>query len=172
MAPERCFLIGPRGSGKSTVARLLAGRLGWSWVDADAELERRAGRTIRVIFAEEGEAGFREREAALLRELSQVPRQVVATGGGVVLRPESRELLRSSGWVVWLNADAETLWERIRGDGSTAERRPALLGGGREEIQEILQRREALYRECAHQVVWTAGREAAEVAGEVAAGWE
>jgi shikimate kinase len=164
---ERIFLIGPRGSGKSTVARVLAELLGWSWLDADAELERRIGRSIRTLFAEEGEEGFRNREADLIRELVLLSRHVIATGGGVILRPASRELLRSAGRVVWLNADAETLWGRMQGDSSTAERRPVLTVGGRAEVEHILELREPLYRACAHQVLWTAGREPLELAREI-----
>ena len=97
---ELIALVGPRGSGKTTVARLLAGRLGWGWVDADDELERRAGRSVRRVFAEEGEAGFRELEAAVLRELCGLRRHVLATGGGAVLREDNRALLRSTARVV------------------------------------------------------------------------
>src|SRR5436305_15234067 len=91
------FLIGPRGSGKTTVARLLAERLGWDWVDVDAALEAAAGRSVRDIFAAEGEAGFRAREAAGLAELCRRRRHVIATGGGVVLDPENRQRLREAG---------------------------------------------------------------------------
>src|SRR5262245_59645952 len=124
------FLVGPRGSGKTTVARLLAEALGWGWLDADALLEERAGRSVRAVFEDEGEAGFREREATLLAELCARRRHVVATGGGVVLRQANVALLRSSGTVVWLRADADTLWRRMQGDASTPERRPALAEGG------------------------------------------
>lgn len=161
-------LIGPRGSGKTTVARHLAELLGWQWVDADVEIERRAGRPVRAIFAAEGEAGFREHESAVLRELCALRRHVVATGGGVVLREANRELLRSSARVAWLRADAETLWRRLEGDASGGERRPALLGGGRAEVEEVLRTREALYRACAHRAVDTAGRTPRAVAAEVA----
>jgi shikimate kinase len=161
------ILIGPRGSGKSTVARLLAGRLGWDWVDADDALERRLGLSIRALFAAEGEAGFRDREAAVLADLCRLRRHVVATGGGVVLREDNRTLLRASGRVVYLTADVETLWQRLQGDGSTAERRPMLTVGGREEIAEVLRLREPLYRGCADLTVQTAGRPPEEVAAEV-----
>src|SRR6516162_5971118 len=97
------FLIGPRGSGKTTVARLLAQRIGWAWCDADELLEERAGKTIRQIFADEGEAAFRERESALLQEIALRQDHVIATGGGIVLSPANRELLRR-GAVVWLTA--------------------------------------------------------------------
>jgi shikimate kinase len=161
------FLIGPRGSGKSTVARLLAERLRWAWRDADEELEKRHCQSIRALFASEGEAGFRDKEAAILAQLCRLPRHVVATGGGVVLREANRELLRTSGRVVWLSADVETLWKRLQADGSTAERRPDLTVGGREEIAEILRMREPLYRSCADLVVETAGRSPAEIAAEI-----
>jgi shikimate kinase len=163
---SRIFLIGPRGSGKSTAAELLAGRLGWGWVDADAEVERRAGTSIRAIFAAEGEAGFRDRESAVLAELCRRERHVIATGGGVVLREENRRLLRQ-GVVVWLTADVDTLYRRMSDDAGTAERRPALGVGGRAEVEQIVAAREPLYRSCADYTVDTAGKTAAQVVDEV-----
>jgi shikimate kinase len=151
------FLIGARGSGKTTIARLLAERLGWSWVDADEVLEREAGCSIQSIFAREGEARFREREARHLAEFSDLRRHVVATGGGAVLRPANRELLRR-GWVVWLTADVETLWGRVQADTSTASRRPNLSVGGPGEVAEVLRNREPLYRACADLTISTTGR--------------
>jgi shikimate kinase len=165
------FLIGPRGSGKSTVARLLAERLGWAWADADEALERCLGRSIHAIFEAEGEAGFRDRESALLPDLCSLGRHVIATGGGVVLRAANRELLRTSGWVVWLTADVDTLWRRTQADPSTAGRRPDLTVGGPEEVAEVLRLREPLYRACAHLAVDTAGRPPAEIAAEILTAW-
>jgi shikimate kinase len=162
--PGRIFLIGYRGTGKSTVARLLAERLGWDWLDADTVLEERAGRTIRDIFAAEGEAGFRAREAALLEELCDCQRHVIATGGGVILQEENRRRLRGGAAVVWLVADADTIWRRLQADATTAQRRPALTVGGLAEVRELLRVREPLYRECASWSVETAGRSPAEVA--------
>ena len=147
--------------------RLLAQQLGWKSCDADEELEKRHGQSIRDIFAAEGEAGFRDKEAAVLAELCRLRQHVIGTGGGVVLRESNRQLLRASGRVVWLTADVETLWQRLQGDDSTAERRPALTVGGREEIAEILRIREPLYRSCADFIVETAGRSPAEIANEV-----
>jgi shikimate kinase len=163
------FLIGPRGSGKTTVARLLAEALNWGWADADEVLERRFGRTIRAIFASEGEAGFRDKESEVLRDLCALERQVIATGGGVVLREDNRRLLRGAGRVIWLRADADTLWRRMQADAGTAERRPALGVGGVAEVVEVLRLREPLYRTCAHLVVDTEGRSPAEVAADVLA---
>jgi shikimate kinase len=157
------FLIGYRGTGKTTVARLLAGRLGWQWLDADDLLEERAGRRIRTIFAEEGEAGFRDREAALLEDLGRLSRHVVATGGGMVLREENRRRLRETGQVVWLTADGPTIWQRLWGDASTAERRPNLTVGGLAEVEDLLRQRLPLYAACADWTIDTTGRTPEEV---------
>jgi shikimate kinase len=164
------ILIGARGSGKTTVARLLAEALGWGWVDADAFLEEHFGQTIRDIFAAEGEAGFRDKESEVLRALCARKQHVIATGGGVVLRAANRALLRTAGRVVWLTADVDTLWQRVQSDRTTLQRRPALTAdGGRGEIEEVLRQREPLYGECAHRIVPTAGRAPAEVVAEVLA---
>jgi shikimate kinase len=160
---EILFLIGYRATGKSTVARLLAERLRWSWIDADVLLEERAGRSIRAIFADEGEQGFRERESVLLGELCTTPRRVVATGGGIVLRTENRQRMRSAGKVTWLTADAQTIWQRLQNDVTTSQRRPTLTVGGFEEVQTLLQARQPLYDACADLIVDTTGRSPDEV---------
>jgi shikimate kinase len=157
-------LIGYRGTGKSTVARLLAQRLGRDFFDADDELEARAGKTIREVFAEEGEPGFRDREADVLAELCRRGRCVIATGGGVVLRPDNRRRLKERTFPVWLTADPETIWQRLQQDDSTSARRPALTVGGLEEVRQLLAAREPLYRDCARWAVDTAARTPEEVA--------
>lgn len=164
------FLIGPRGSGKSTIARLLARELEWDWLDADDEVEKRYGQSIRALFAAAGETSFRDKEAAVLADLCRLRRHVIATGGGAVLREGNRALLRSAGRVVWLNADAETLWQRLQADGATAERRPQLTVGGRAEIAEILRVREDLYRQCANFAVETGGRAPDAIVAEILRG--
>jgi shikimate kinase len=163
------FLIGYRGTGKSTVAELVAKHLGWEWIDADTLLEQRAGRSIRQIFEADGEETFRAREAELLAELCARERIVVATGGGVVVRPENRERLKHAGVVVWLTADATTLWQRLQSCSTTWQRRPNLTVGGLDEIIEHSRRREPWYAECAHLVIDTAPlspEQVADVVGE------
>jgi shikimate kinase len=169
--PDNFFLIGYRGAGKTTVARLLAERLGWSALDMDEALEGCHGRSIRTIFAEEGEAGFRSKEAELLEQLCAARQQVIATGGGVVLLPENRQRLRAAGHVIWLTADPATLWQRLEADASTSERRPDLSVGGLAEVEQLLQARERWYRDCAHQIVSTAGHSPQEVADAIVDSW-
>jgi shikimate kinase len=142
-------LIGYRGAGKTTVARLLAGRLGWEAIDADDLLEARAGRTIQQIFAEQGEPWFRDLESAILAELVRRPRAILALGGGVVLR-EANRLLLDPLLVIWLDAPAECLYQRIQDDATTADRRPQLTSqGGLEEVQRLLAQRLPLYKQLA-----------------------
>ena len=143
-------LIGYRGSGKTTVARPLAERLGWSWIDADAAIEQSAGRTIREIFAQQGEPAFRELERQVMVELLGHDRLVIAAGGGAILNPETRSRVSEAGPVIWLQASLQTLQTRIQQDATTAERRPNLTNsGGLAEIAQVLAIREPLYRSCA-----------------------
>lgn len=146
-------LIGYRGSGKTTVARPLAEKLGWNWVDADAALEAAAGCTIREIFEKEGEPGFRRRERDTIVQLLQQDRLVLAAGGGAILNADTRRDLKAAGPVVWLHAPVEVLYARISGDATTTERRPNLAGGGKQEIENLLAAREPLYRECATLII-------------------
>src|SRR5207253_1713417 len=131
----------------TTVARLLAEKLGWQWLDADAVLEERAGKTIRQIFADDGETTFRDLESAVLADLAQKDNHVIATGGGVVLRESNRAFLEQ-GTVIWLKAPAEILWQRMQSDSTTRERRPDLGQGGLGEVRELLSDRAPLYAAC------------------------
>ncbi len=166
------YLIGYRGSGKSTVARLVAEQLRLAWIDADDELERRAGKTIREIFAESGEQTFRDLESAIVESLASGPAQVVALGGGAVLREENRAAIAKSGKVVWLRARPETLLARIEADATTAQRRPNLTSaGGLAEIEGLLSVRTPVYAACADYVVDVDDVPPEEVAAEIAAWW-
>ncbi|GDY08399.1 MAG: shikimate kinase [Planctomycetota bacterium] len=143
-------LIGYRGTGKSTLAAPLAQRLGWEWLDADVELERRAGRSIKDIFATDGEPEFRRLERELLSELLKRDRLVLAAGGGAIQNEATRADMTSAGPVIWLQASVDTIERRLATDPATSQRRPNLTStGGRVEIERLLTIREPLYRECA-----------------------
>jgi shikimate kinase len=167
--PPRIFLIGYRGTGKSTVARRLAGALAYAWVDADDQIETRAGKTIAEIFAESGEADFRDLESQVLADLVRRERAVVSLGGGVVLRPENRGLIREGGGaVIWLTASPATILRRISADTTTSARRPNLTAaGGLAEIEQLLAQRLPYYRECATLEVGTEGKTPEAVADEI-----
>lgn len=139
------YLVGYRGTGKTTVGRLVAKALRWPFVDLDERIEEVAGRSIATIFAEEEEAGFRNRESGALMEIRS--QSVISTGGGVVLRTENREHIKNTGLVVWLQAGAETIWARMQADATTAGRRPNLAGGGLAEIIELVAARERFYQD-------------------------
>ena len=147
------YLVGYRGVGKTTVAARLAAKLAWQWIDADDEIERRAGKTIAQIFADDGEPAFRDLESEVVADLARRDRLIVALGGGAVLRAENRRAL-SGGKIIWLTADAATLHARLNRDQTTAARRPNLTSaGGLGEIEELLAQREPIYRACADLVV-------------------
>jgi shikimate kinase len=161
-------LIGYRATGKTTLARLLAERLGWDWIDADVEIERRAGKSIARIFADDGEPAFRDLEADVIADLCQRPRLVLAAGGGAPMRAESRRAMRAAGTVVWLKANPRTIHARMSDDATTTTRRPNLTDkGGLEEIVGLLARREPVYRQSAHLEVDTEGKAPDEIATEI-----
>ena len=162
------FLIGYRGTGKSTVGMRLARRLKWDWLDADNELERRAGRTIKDIFAADGEPMFRQLEREVLVDLLSRQRLVLSTGGGCVMNADTRRDLLAAGPVVWLRASVETIASRILHDKTTKARRPNLTAtGGIDEIRTLLAQREPLYRECATITINTEGLSLDEVVARV-----
>jgi shikimate kinase len=161
-------LVGYRGTGKTTVGRMLAERLGWGFADADHEVEARAGRTVARIFAEDGEAAFRDWEERVIAELTSRPNLVLATGGGAVLREANRAALRSFGFVAWLTGDPETLARRIGRDGARLAARPALTPAGTlAEIGDVLAARSHHYRAVSDLEVETARRTCREVADAI-----
>lgn len=163
-------LIGYRATGKTTLARLLAERLGWEWIDADVEIERRAGKTIASIFAEDGEPAFRDLEAAVIADLCCRDRLVLAAGGGAPMRPENREAMRRAGKVVWLAARPETILARMSRDATTATRRPNLTDKSPlDEIIELLARREPIYHQTAHISIDTEGKQPPRLVEEILA---
>jgi shikimate kinase len=138
------------GAGKSTLGRQLARRLQKRFIDADHELEERLGVTIPTIFEIEGEAGFRDREESIIDDLTRLTDIVLATGGGSILRHASRERLKANGTVIYLYAEPETLWQRVR----NSRHRPMLQAvDPRQRLFDLFQQRDALYREVADHVV-------------------
>jgi len=146
------FLVGLMGSGKTTIGRALAKRLNLRFVDADHEIESRTGASITLIFEIEGEASFRQREADVIRDLTQQQGIVLATGGGAILDPESRRSLREHGTVVYLRASVGSLVQRTSHD----RQRPLLqTADPRARIEELMRQRAPLYEEVAHITVET-----------------
>lgn len=147
-----CVLIGMPGSGKSTVGRQLARRLGVSFFDTDHLLESRLGCSIREYFEAQGEAAFREREHQALAECVAHEHGVVSTGGGIVLRPANRELLRAAPCVIYLRASPEDIYRRLRHDTT----RPLLqVADPLRKLKELYAERDPLYREASGFVVET-----------------
>jgi shikimate kinase len=143
-------LIGFMGSGKTSIGRLVAHRLGFQFIDTDAIIVERAGMQVADIFARHGEDWFRDQESAALRSLGVLNRAVVSTGGGVVLRDENRTQLRELGFVAWLTANEDVLFERV----SRNKKRPLLhTSDPRATIHELLTKRRPLYEETAQFTV-------------------
>jgi shikimate kinase len=142
--------IGFMGSGKTSIGRLVAQRLGFQFVDTDAVIVERVGMPVVEIFAKHGEPWFREQETAVLRSFGIHHRAVISTGGGIVLRPENRELLHELGFVVWLTASEDVIFERV----SRNKKRPLLqTANPRATVHELLEQRRPLYEKTAQFTV-------------------
>lgn len=141
------ILIGPMGAGKTTIGRRLARAFDLPFVDLDERIQADCGASIPLIFDVEGETGFREREHRALADVLAGPVVVLATGGGAILRPENRELMRARGYIVHLDIEQGRQWERLRRDRS----RPLLkTADPRARLAELKQVRDPIYRELAH----------------------
>lgn len=164
MSTGSVFLVGPMGSGKSAVGRRLARELGCQFIDSDDVIEERSGVDIPFIFEREGEAGFRQREARIIEELTALPGIVLSTGGGSAQDPVSRQYLRERGYVVYLHTSIEQQLRRTRG----GRVRPMLKAGEpREVLTRLMALRDPQYREIAHLVVETDGRKVQSVVREI-----
>jgi shikimate kinase len=158
------FLVGPMGAGKSTIGRQLSTVLHQEFKDSDHEIVARTGASIPLIFEIEGEEGFRQREAAMIDELSQQTGIILATGGGAVLREENRKHLKERGVVIYLYATLDQLFERTRRD----KNRPLLqTEDPRARLEEMMSVRDPLYREVADIVVHTDDRSVKSVIKEI-----
>ena len=165
MPRSNIILVGPMGAGKSTIGRLLASELNLSFRDSDRVIEERTGADIPWIFDMEGEEGFRERETAVLTELSTEANVVIATGGGIILREQNRTIMKSSGFVCYLTASIDQLVERTSRD----KKRPLLqVENPRQKIIDLLSLRDPLYRDAADFVINTDRRSPKAVAQEIA----
>ncbi len=164
--PTRVFLVGPMGSGKTTLGRRAAGRLGLRFIDCDEEIEKRTGASVNLIFDIEGEAGFRQRETRLLEELGRREGVLIATGGGVVTVPRNRALLRERGFVVWLPTSVERQLKRLEMD----RKRPLLQAPDRRaRLEALANERDPLYEEVADLVFRSTHRGVARAAEDLAA---
>ncbi len=147
---DRIFLVGPMGSGKTTIGRRLAPKLGLSFIDLDEEIERRCGVEVTTIFDIEGESGFRQREHLVLDELSSRPGIILATGGGSVMLAENRRLLAERGLVIYLSATVDRQLARLERD----KRRPLLQAPDRRaRLEALAHNRNRLYEEVADLVI-------------------
>ncbi len=171
--PVNLYLIGYRCTGKTSVGRLLAEALAWTFVDMDHELVTEAGIPIEEMVDSRGWKYFREREAQLLERLSLATKQVISTGGGVVTVPENIATMRGSGKVVWLHASPATIAARMEADRTTAGQRPPLHGNDSVvEIEEVLAERLPLYDEAMHLQVETDDLSVKEVTESILRWWK
>lgn len=166
------FLTGYRGTGKSTVGRLVAAHLRCHCIDLDDAIESRSGKSIREIFEQGGEGQFRHYESLALEDASAEESSVIALGGGAILSEQNRDVIARTGWCCWLDADAETILGRLRGDVSTVDRRPALTNLPElEEIRDLLKFRRPLYQEASDCRINVVGQSPEQIAREVLSQW-
>jgi shikimate kinase len=150
---ELIVFVGPMGAGKTTIGKILAKELGFQFYDSDKEIEKKTGANIPWIFDVEGESGFREREAAVIKELSELKRVVLATGGGAMMRPENRDAVTKSGFVIYLNTSVDQQYQRTHKD-----RNRPLLQGKKDPYQvlsELYEVRDPVYRTVADLIIET-----------------
>ena len=158
---KNIVLVGPMGSGKTTVGRRLAYELDLNFFDTDHEIIDKTGVTIDHIFDIEGETGFRQRESKILENLCQMSNIILATGGGIVILPKNREILKNAGMVVYLFSTVDQLLRRT----AKSKTRPLLENSTdrRKTITELVEARDVYYREVASVVVSTTGKKLHEV---------
>lgn len=164
---QNVILIGYMGAGKTTIGQALAQKYQLAFEDTDQLIEKKAGRLISEIFAQEGEAVFRDMETALLEELLSEKKKeavVYAVGGGLPMREENRELLRKLGTVIYLTVQPDTVLERLKGDTT----RPLLAGEHvRERVEQMLALRDPFYCEASHCRIAVDGKEISEIVREI-----
>ena len=158
------FIVGPMGSGKSTVGKIISDELFLNFFDTDEEIENRTGASIDWIFDLEGEEGFRKRESGVLEEMVQKNSVVLSTGGGIILSENNRELLSSRGTVFYLETPISVQLERTAKDKD----RPLLKNGDPGQIlKELHEKRKNLYESVSDHIVETEDKSSQEVASEI-----
>ena len=169
---DRIYLTGYRGTGKTTVGRLISAELGTGCVDLDEFIESAAGSSIREIFDQGGEPAFRDWESRCLNQVATDGSfgRVISLGGGAILSAANRDVIRQTGVCIWLTASPAVIAQRIADDATTLGRRPALtLLSPVEEIRTLLASREPLYRESANLIVATEGTSPQQLARQIVA---
>ena len=161
-------LIGFRGTGKSTVGRLLAKRLERVFIDSDKYIEDSTGKTIKSIFEEDGEEGFRQIEADTITELSKADNKVISAGGGVVLREGNVNNLKDNGFLILLEATPEIIHNRIAQDKNTTQQRPSLTDKKPlDEIKHLIEQREHAYKNAADYTINTSSVSCEDIVNEI-----
>ena len=168
VAPQNIILCGFMGTGKTTVGQAIAATLGWQFADTDQVIETRQGKSVSQIFWQNGESLFRQLETALCLEICSWHQTVIATGGGIVLKPENREVLAKAGLVVCLDASPELIAERL----ADATDRPLLAGDDPvKRIRDLMAARFVAYGALRHHVD-TTGQTPQQLADEIIAIWK
>jgi shikimate kinase len=162
------FLIGYRCSGKTTIGKSIAMTIDWSFVDSDILVIQECGKTIKDIIATAGWDAFRRMERSTLKQICTKERQVVATGGGVVLDKANIKTMKTNGMVIWLGATAETIQKRMLQDKNTGNFRPALTDKGRmEEIEDMLLKRNPYYESASDFCIHTDNMPVYEITNKI-----
>jgi len=164
----RIVLIGYRCTGKTSVGKRIAKRLGIPFYDTDELIQSDAGKTIREMVDEEGWDAFRAQERAIIKKLPSSADAVIAAGGGAIMNAENREVLRRNGFCVWLTADVKTIVERMRDDRTSDAQRPPLSGQSLEqETAEVFEARKPIYQALADCTIDTSGKGIDAIADEI-----
>lgn len=162
--PNNIYFIGLMGAGKTTIGKILAKTLGKTFYDTDHVIEQRTGVKISTIFELEGEDGFRKRESAAIEELCELDNIVMATGGGAVLVPDNRQALKQHGYVIYLRANVNDLWVRMRHD----KHRPLLQNVDvRAKLEQLYHQRNPLYTETASLIIDTGNQPIANILNQI-----
>ena len=163
------ILVGPMGSGKTSIGRKLAQIIGFEFIDTDTLIEEKTGASISTIFAHEEESGFREREKKLLKEIDNIQGNVISTGGGIILMSENRSVISKLGYVVYLTASKEEILKRTKNDKT----RPLLNDENIDlVIDNVLKERDKLYSEVANIIIKTDKCDTLEIAKKIKRDYE